>query len=156
MNLKNNSKDGLDNFILNGRSNFLKLQKELYSNTTLLEKLFGVKYQNRLGYDNDKQIKTMEIDIYDIAINFGIVGVVLFYFSIVFCVVSYIYKRFSIKKIETNNEGITMFMSLCIAIAISCIAGHVMTSSTIVIFVAYLLGELSGISELNKGKLNEK
>lgn len=156
VNLKNNSKDGLDNFILNGRSNFLKLQKELYSNTTLLEKLFGVKYQNRLGYDNDKQIKTMEIDIYDIAINFGIVGVVLFYFSIVFCVVSYIYKRFSIKKIETNNEGITMFMSLCIAIAISCIAGHVMTSSTIVIFVAYLLGELSGISELNKGKLNEK
>ena len=58
VNLKNNSKDGLDNFILNGRSNFLKLQKELYSNTTLLEKLFGVKYQNRLGYDNDKQIKT--------------------------------------------------------------------------------------------------
>lgn len=147
--------NNLDNFILNGRSDFLRAQKDLYSNTTILEKLFGTKYENRLGYDNNNQIKTIEIDLYDIIIKFGMFGMILLYFPIVLFIVCYLSQKIRAKEYTRNDKNTVIFVSSIVAVAISCIAGHVMTSSTIVIFVAYLVGELSNISELNKGKLNE-
>ena len=136
----------IDNFILNGRSDFLKAQKELYTNTTVLEKLFGTKYENRLGFDNNKQIKTIEIDMYDIAICFGMIGTVLFYFSVIYSILMYIYSFF---KAISDEEGSVLFICLCVALAISCIAGHVLTSSTIVIFIAFLIGKLSELVREN-------
>lgn len=127
-------------FILNGRQDFLKAQKELYANTSVLEKLFGTKYENRLGFGYNGQIKTIEIDIYDIIITYGLFGTILMYFPILLCIFSYIcHDR---KKEKTYNASIFWLAALFVALGISCIAGHVLTSSTIEIFVAYIIGEL--------------
>lgn len=131
----------ITSFILNGRQDFLKAQKALYSNTNILEKLFGVKYENRLGYANSGQIKTIEIDIYDIIINYGMIGTTLFYFPILLCMFSYIFDMEKKYKKSIHNN-IFILTALIVALAISCIAGHVLTSSTIEIFVAYIIGEL--------------
>lgn len=127
-------------FILNGRQDFLKAQKELYSNTNTLEKLFGTKYENRLGFEYNGQIKTIEIDIYDIIITYGLFGTILMYFPILLCIFSYICR--DKKKEKTYNVSIFWFATLLVALGISCIAGHVLTSSTIEIFVAYIMSEL--------------
>ncbi len=127
--------------ILNGRQDFLKAQKVLYSNTNTLEKLFGTKYENRLGYMDNGQIKTIEIDIYDIIISYGMLGTMLFYFPILLCIFSYIFELKNQSKKNTHSS-VFLILVLIIALGISCIAGHVLTSSTIEIFVAYIIGEL--------------
>lgn len=127
-------------FILNGRQDFLKAQKELYSNTNTLEKLFGTKYENRLGFEYNGQIKTIEIDIYDIIITYGLFGTILMYFPILLCMFSYICRNR--KKYSAYNVSIFWLAALFVALGISCIAGHVLMSSTIEIFVAYIIGEL--------------
>lgn len=127
-------------FILNGRQDFLKAQKELYYNTNIAEKLFGTKYENRLGFENNKQIKTIEIDIYDIIITYGLFGTILMYFPIFLCIFSYICR--DRKKEKIYNASIFWLAALFVALGISCIAGHVLMSSTIEIFVACIMSGL--------------
>lgn len=127
-------------FILNGRQDFLKAQKELYYNTNIAEKLFGTRYENRLGFEYNGQIKAIEIDIFDIIITYGLVGTVLMYLPILLCIFSYICR--DIKKENTYNASIFWLVALLVALGISCIAGHVLMSSTIEIFVAYITCKL--------------
>lgn len=135
-------------FILNGRQDFLKEQARLYPNTNITEKLFGIKNENKLGFAKN-EIKTIEIDIYDILINYGIIGFMLFYIPIALCMIScaYIFVKCQNKRKCESYEKAMFIISLCVAIAISCIAGHVLTSSTIEIFIAYIIGALFSLEK---------
>lgn len=125
----------INNFLFNGREEFLSEQKKLYANSNIWERLFGLKLENRFGFMSDARYKTIELDIFDITIMFGLIGFVIVYLPIILCIVTCLYNLF--KKQE--KETLICLATTCVAISISCIAGHVLTSSTIVIILSCIL-----------------
>lgn len=124
-------------FIYNGRNEYLEAQKEIYKNTSILERTFGLKMENRIKGEDGINFKLIEMDPYDIAISYGIIGVAIYYGPIVFALFKLLYSMFA--KYKLTEKNILTVISVILVLCISTIAGHVLLSSTIVIFLAYWL-----------------
>jgi len=139
--LTEQNKEHVSQFLYNGRNEYLDAQKELFKNTSTLEKLFGFSIQNRIKGEDGINYKLIEMDPFDITISFGMVGTMLYYMPIVLSIVLFINKLILKKKYTEKN--ICIFTSIILILCISTIAGHVLLSSTIVILLAYCLVQLN-------------
>ncbi|MBR5227303.1 MAG: O-antigen ligase family protein [Clostridia bacterium] len=127
--------DTVIEFLYNGRQNFLMNQKELYKNSDLFEKLFGLKNDNILKYDGE--IKLVELDYYDIVINYGIIGFLVWHFIIIYSI-ALIIKELTTTKQFSLQILVNLFVNL-VLIIVANIAGHVLLCSTVAICFAFCL-----------------
>ena len=65
----------VDHFIFSQRLTFLNNKEKLYDKSNTYQKIFGLGY-----YDNGKELKSIEMDYFDVYYNQGVVGVFLFFF----------------------------------------------------------------------------
>jgi len=131
----------VSDFIYNGRNEYLDAQKEIYKNTSILERTFGLQMENRIKGEDGINYKLIEMDPYDIAISYGIIGAVIYYLPIALALFKLVHSIFA--RFKFTEKNILTLISVVLVLCISTIAGHVLLSSTIVIFLAYWLGLLN-------------
>lgn len=114
-------KGGLEQIIFSGRNLYWLEEKKFFYSSDFLVRLFG------LGEN-----RTVEIDPFDILLNFGYIGILLIYSFYI----SLIVRSFKLRN-EYNISKLIFFINLLLMIA-SSFAGHIIFSGMLGPFVAIL------------------
>lgn len=109
----------LDKLIFSGRLSFFQNMNNIFINQNFISYLFG------LGITTTSAIKLIEIDIFDIFYSIGILGIIVYIILMIT----------SLKNIKFHNSYKFTFFLL---IFISLIAGHVLTSTAVSIYLCIL------------------
>ena len=118
-----------DHLIFSQRLTFLKNRIPYYRDSNMYSKLFGTGFTH-----NDKVLKTVEIDYFDIYISLGLIGFILV-LGIFIYVLS---KSLKNKKIKTYND-LMYLTSILLIIILSFFTGHILTAPSVSILVVILL-----------------
>lgn len=113
------SLERIDQVIYSNRLTFLKHVHQVYMDSSLSTKVFG------LGRAMIEQIKDVEIDIFDIFYSLGIAG------TLVYC------GAFWYAICGMKLKGLYLFV-FCLLILISCFSGHVLISPMVSTYLALL------------------
>lgn len=104
--------------IFNNRFSFVKKNHIIYSNSNIINKLFGIdKYINR---------KTVEIDLFDLFYTYGIIGLIIILIYIIY--IGY--------KSKLKNFYLFMFILLLL---ISETSGHVLISPAVSLYLGLII-----------------
>ena len=117
----------IDHFIFSSRLTFLENTRNNYLESNLSEKFLGVGFIEKYGTD-EVSLKTIEMDIFDIFYRSGVIGLILYLLPIYF-ILSDNRKKWSF--ISVLSVGIFMFISI--------LAGHVLTSPAVSIYLVILM-----------------
>ena len=120
-------KELIDHFIFSQRLTFLEKENQLYKESNLYLKTFGIGYLN-----NGEETKMIEMDYFDIFYHHGIIGFII-YFSIVIYLI--------IKNIKFNKtyEGLMLKTSFLLIIILSFFTGHIITAPAVSIIVTVIM-----------------
>lgn len=121
----------IDHFIFSQRVTFLTDRKSIYDNATFQEKLFGIGY-----YYNDKKDKLIEMDYFDIYINHGIVGFIIF-FSIYLYILVQATKAKEKRKLDFNLYMLNV--SMLLILFLSLFTGHIITAPAVSLIVVVII-----------------
>ena len=121
--------------ILSGRNSFFKNTKQRYIQSSIKDKLIGIGYINEEN-ESIVESKLVEIDYFDVFFSHGIVGTIIFaipLFVILLLIIKKLFKNF-IANIK-NSKIIILLYSVSIAFGIALMAGHVLTSPAVSMFL---------------------
>ena len=119
----------IDHFIFSQRLTFLNDKANAYSNANNYQRLFG------LGYTKDnKTMKLIEMDLFDVYYNHGIIGFIVFIIITLYVLINVIKKRS-----KSNYEKYMLSLSALLIIVLSYITGHIITAPTVDIIAVIIL-----------------
>ena len=119
----------IDHFIFSQRLTFLNDKAKLYSNANNYQRLFG------LGYTKDnKTMKLIEMDLFDIYYNHGIIGFIVFITIILYVFINVIKKRS-----KSNYEKYMLSLSALLILVLSYVTGHIITAPAVDIIAVIIL-----------------
>ena len=119
----------IDHFIFSQRVTFLTDSKSIYDNATFQEKLFGIGY-----YYNGKKDKQVEMDYFDIYLNHGIIGFIIF-----FSVYLYILVQTTKIKRKLNFNLYMLNVSMLLILFLSLFTGHIITAPAVSLIVVVII-----------------
>lgn len=132
--IKNKNAARIVTIALNGRESFFLKNYSIYSESSTVDKLFGISWSNRKQINYTLEKKLIEIDYLDILIHYGIVGFLIYYYSIVSFIVSVIKQR---KKID--SEILYYILIFALVVLISCMAGHILAAPSVSIYLVLIM-----------------
>ena len=119
----------IDHFIFSQRLTFLNDKAKIYSNANNYQRLFG------LGYTKDnKTMKLIEMDLFDVYYNHGIIGFIVFITITLYVLINVIKKRS-----KSNYEKYMLSLSALLIIVLSYITGHIITAPAVDIIAVIIL-----------------
>ena len=120
----------VDHFIFSQRLTFLHNKDRLYDKSNPYQKLFGIGYYK----NNGKELKSIEMDYFDVYYNQGVVGFIIFFAPYIYVLISVIGERkmFSFRQLM-------MYLSLFLVIVLSLFTGHIITAPSVSLIVCFLL-----------------
>lgn len=118
--------ENIDHFIFSSRLKFLNETRSNYIESNFKEYLIGIGYIENYGTD-EVNIKTIEMDYFDILYRNGIVGFILFILPIIFILI----------KIKPTKpiELYTFILALVLAL----FQGHILTAPSVSMYVIIIL-----------------
>lgn len=141
--------------ILSSRDKLLTRIYNIYENSDLTEKLFGVGFSNRTTIDNPRIEKIIEMDFFDIVLRYGIIGLIIY--SIPFIITAiFIIKYLISNKFKMTLEQYLFGYSILIGFASGFIAGHVFSSPPVSIYIALLMICCFDVFQIKKTKIVDK
>ena len=127
----------IDHFIFSERVSFYTETKDKYLESSLPEKLLGIGY-TEVNNENLDEVKTIEMDYYDIFFRNGIIGFILFFIPYIIDLKNIIIKLFEkIKNKKIINYN--LYISLSLILILSLFSGHVITAPSVSIFCIIIL-----------------
>lgn len=127
--------------MFSGRDDFVKINKQIYKNSTLFNKLFGI--TNQGNYLNGEEYNhIVERDFHDLLIIYGIFGFIIELILPVYLIIKIIKKIIKNMKILLSDEIILIGLVLGMILIISFIAGHCLFQPAVSIYLAYLFNIL--------------
>lgn len=141
-NVEDTNKNIVESFVYNGRQLDMKDQVGKYQGSSISEKIFGLNDDNRIKNENG-ETNLIERDFYDIFFAYGIVGVLIYFFPILYIGVCFAKRLITNFKVECNEKNFVIGISALIALGISFIAGHVLLSPTVALFLCVILEKLN-------------
>lgn len=127
--------NNIDHFIFSSRLSFFKNSFNIFINSSIFQKLFGI------GYVLDgKQLKISEMDYLDAFIHQGIVGFLIIYYiylKSIFNIFKFYLKDF--KNNFFNIKKTSMIISIIISILCAFLTGHVLSTPSVSIFVTLII-----------------
>ena len=119
----------VDHFIFSQRLTFLNNKENLYDKSNIYQKLFGLGY-----YDGLKELKSIEMDYFDVYYNQGIVGFIVFFVPYLYILISVLQERnaFSFRQLM-------LYLSLFLVIILSLFTGHIITAPSVSLIVCFIL-----------------
>ena len=138
----------IENVIYSGRQEFKKYQRERFVESKLINKLFGLKNNGINNIEGVGSFEIVERDFHDVLYMYGIVGCVTFFAPVI-----YVLSIISINIIKKINKLdlkiVTSGISTALAFSIAYIAGHVLLTPPIVMFLtANLAGMVAYVQKL--------
>lgn len=112
---------GIESLIFSGRDNFVQERTIGFFDSGVISQIFG------LGGN-----RTVEMDPYDVMLNFGYLGITLIYSAFGFLLIR------SFRLIKVNSIAPLIFISNFLVLFISTIAGHIIFSSMTGLFFAII------------------
>ncbi|MDD3242025.1 MAG: O-antigen ligase family protein [Bacilli bacterium] len=139
--------ENIDDFIFSERLSFLEETRNNYNRADISSKVLGIGYIENFGTDNIN-MKTIEMDYFDIMYRTGIIGSILFFVVFISLCINRFKDFFSkIKKNIKDIDYVSYIVSLFIILIMSLLSGHVLVSPGVSIFVVIIL--------LNRNKIKE-
>lgn len=127
--------------MFSGRDDFVKINKQIYKDSTLFNKLFGI--TNQGNYLNGEEYNhIVERDFHDLLIIYGIFGFIIELILPVYLIIKIIKKIIKNMKILLSDEIILIGLVLGMILIISFIAGHCLFQPAVSIYLAYLFNIL--------------
>lgn len=119
----------IDHFIFSQRLTFLGKKANMYHKANIYQKLFGMGY-----IKNNKNMKLIEMDYFDIYYNHGIVGFIIFS-----AILLYVLVKILKKEPKGTYESYMMYLSALLIVVLSFITGHIITAPSVDIIVVIVL-----------------
>lgn len=127
--------------MFSGRDDFIKINKQIYKDSKLFNKLFGI--TNQENYLNgEKYNLIVERDYHDLLIIYGIFGFIIELILPIYLLINIIKKVIKNMKILLSDEIILLGLVLGMILIISYIAGHCLFQPAVSIYLAYLFNIL--------------
>lgn len=126
----------IDKFVFSDRVSYYTKTKNNYNNASIEEKLMGIGYIEKYATD-DINIKTIEMDYFDIFFRHGIVGFILFFIPFIYILKTIFIKLKDIKKMD--NELLALLISIILILVLSLFSGHILVAPSVSIFVIIIL-----------------
>ena len=119
----------VDHFIFSQRLTFLNNKEKLYDEANTYQKIFGLGY-----YDNGKELKSIEMDYFDVYYNQGVIGFIIFFVPYIYVLISVLQERkaFSFRQLM-------LYLSLFLIIVLSLFTGHIITAPAVSGLVSFIL-----------------
>ena len=119
----------VDHFIFSQRLTFLNNKEKLYDEANTYQKIFGLGY-----YDNGKELKSIEMDYFDVYYNQGVAGFIIFFVPYIYVLISVLQERkaFSFRQLM-------LYLSLFLIIVLSLFTGHIITAPAVSGLVSFIL-----------------
>lgn len=133
-----NDPDAVENILLSGREDFLKLHKSYFKKAPLTQKLFGMGYGSNYEQFSDRG-KTIEMDFYDIFFSFGILGFTIYLLPFIYLAFVSIWSILKNIKEKLNLETILIGSGILLGMGIAYTAGHVLTAPAVSIYLIILI-----------------
>lgn len=120
--------------ILSDRDYFNRKMVKIYTNSSIVDKLFGVGFVNRIEI-NDKNIeKLIEMDYHDIFYRYGIVGFIIYVLPLI--VISFKVLQLCLKnKFKLNMKQLVLGYISYVGLAIAAIVGHTLGAPAVIFYV---------------------
>ncbi len=125
----------IDHFIFGSRFAMLKESFELYNNSPIINKLFGIGY-----ISNNQILKTCEMDYFVLLIHQGILGFIIIYgiyFKQIYEILKNYFRNFSNNFMDIKKG--TLFLTLLISILCAFFIGHTLDVPSVSIFVSLII-----------------
>ncbi len=119
----------IDHFIFSQRLTFLNDKANTYSNANNYQRLFGLGYTK-----NNKTMKLIEMDLYDVYYSHGIIGFIIFVTIVLYVLINIIRKRN-----KANYERYMLSISALLIILLSYVTGHIITAPAVDIIAVIIL-----------------
>lgn len=127
--------------MFSGRDDFVKINKQIYKDSKLFNKLFGI--TNQENYLNgEKYNLIVERDYHDLLIIYGIFGFIIELILPIYLLINIIKKIIKNMKILLSDEIILLGLVLGMILIISYIAGHCLFQPAVSMYLAYLFNIL--------------
>lgn len=121
---------------VSGRADYLKTNKETFLNGNLLDKMLGIGFvENKDG--EIQELKLTEMDYFDILFSNGILGTILF--AVPMLIFAFMFIRYSIQNKNKITIDLELIYSIVMAAAVALLAGHVLVSPGVNIYIAIIL-----------------
>ncbi len=148
---KFNNTEEVTTAVVSSRNLFLKMNLDLYKNSSFINKIVGIGYVDN-SEGQFKDIKTIEIDYFDIFILQGIFGAILFFIPIAVILFLILKKSIlNLKNIIKNEDVLTMYTMLGLAACVAMLAGHTFVAPAVSIYIAFIFNKLlNKVEEIEK------
>lgn len=123
----------IDHFIFSQRLSFLHKKAGIYRASNNYQKLFGIG-----AYQNDLELKAIEMDYFDIYYNYGLIGFLIFFST----VLPLLYKILVAEK-EVSYERYMLRISFVLAVILSFFTGHIIVSPAVSLIVTIIILSLN-------------
>lgn len=124
-------------FFLSGRDRLLLNTYDIYSNTFLCNKLFGIGFTNRIDINDARINRSVEMDFFTILLRFGIIGFVIYMIPMVYLLYNAIRNDFKCREKSTGMlmDSMALKLSIILGLGISFLSGHVLGSPSVSIYL---------------------
>lgn len=126
-----------DRLVFNGRDDFIVINKNIYLNAPIFNKMFGIttqgNYYKGIPYDHIN-----ERDFHDLYMYYGIVGFILEMLLPLSLFISFIKKVVNNKNILLDDEIVILGITLGLILLVSFMAGHCLFQPAVAIYLAYI------------------
>ncbi|CQR46190.1 hypothetical protein BN1058_00441 [Paraliobacillus sp. PM-2] len=137
--------------MLSGRSDFLRQTIQQYQDAPLAQQLFGMGY----GGNYQTEPKLIEMDLLDWLFGFGIIGFILLITPLFVLAIKLFKHIFLTKGFVWNRQIIIVGLIISIGFGAAMVAGHVLSSPAVSIYLAIAIGYLYSLTHPKVNKREE-
>lgn len=135
-------KKELNNYLVyNGRNDFVAVNRIIYKNAPLFNKLFGITDQDNY-YENQPITHINERDFHDLYMIYGIMGLIVELLLPIYIAAKMIKKIIKNIKIFLDDEIIILGTVLVLLLLVSYMAGHSLMHPAVAFYIAYVINDL--------------
>lgn len=127
--------------VFSGRNDFVRINKEIYRNAPVFNKLFGITDQGNY-YDNQLVKHINERDFHDLYMIYGIIGLIVELLLPVSLFIGFIKNLFKNVKLILNDEIAILGMVMILLLMVSYMAGHSLMHPAVAFYIAYVMSDL--------------
>lgn len=129
----------IDHFIFSQRLTFLNRTRNSYINSNISSKILGIGYIENYGTDN-MNLKTIEMDYYDIYYRHGIFGILLIFYPLFM-----FFKELVSKESKFSFEKYNIIISILLIFILAFFSGHIFVTPQVSIFVCLIFNYYKNI-----------
>lgn len=127
--------------VFSGRNDFIAVNKEIYRNAPLFNKLFGITDQDNY-YNNQLVNHINERDFHDLYMIYGIVGLIVESILPIYLGIIIIKSLIKNVKLLLDDEVIILGIVLGLLLMVSYMAGHSLMHPAVAFYIAFVINDL--------------